>query len=703
MTTRKNPSNPIPKPARGIAKLATLAFHFATSFLTPISPALRARNAAVADRLLRPGARVLPADSALRPASAKRGASPRTPSLLVTTRASNARHVRQRKLNTKQPLRIIKEDEIEELPEDEAQRNIPQFETGVEKAEEIEFHLQQVIHSASTAALGEKTQQSFIPTPDAVKAKGVEYDKLYPSVFSSPATYIRFSSTVEESVGVPYCMDDQDVAILAKLNEGKDVSGNSRKDKLSNCSEDTFEEVMSFFEETSQRLQPFADIDKSPVPSFDEMERNIDENLSLEAQKWLKLIYPHWMLRKDSKAIMPSIKLRLLDNTSDADDADPYVCFRRREVRQTRKTRGRDAQIVEKLKKLRLELETSRQLVQMVNQREQLNKQNLETSRKVFEQRASLKKVKQERGIIGEKGEDEELLVNQRVCLPFLTIMGDHFTDDSQPAPKPKARQSNADARAPTIKIPGQQRPSVDRQATENELPSLEEQLRETFEMLEKTVDTKKQQHLNWNKGWEDKTWLPITPPAESTEERPKWGFLPSPQGASYPTPPPTLPSEGSQKDGDTEMPDASAPPSPPQEQPVRAGASPEPEFIIRSMPGAWPRETSPFNQPVKRDAAPACRLRRGRGGIMHLEARKQRQPGLCQLVVTDSDDSDEEMDDWFAVSDAKIFDYRTALNSSVRRPDTGNRQSLSGGGASQGTPVQPQLQRVASTTGNAG
>jgi len=90
----------------------------------------------------------------------------------------------------------------------------------------------------------------------------------------------------------------------------------------------------------------------------------------------------------------------------------------------------------------------------------------------------------------------------------------------------------------------------------------------------------------------------------------------------------------------------------------------------------------------------------------MHLEARKQQLPGLCRMVVTDSDDSDEEMDDWFAVSDAKIFDYRTALNGSVRRPDTGSRPAPapapSGGGASQATPVQPQLQRVASS-GNAG
>lgn len=55
----------------------------------------------------------------------------------MSTRASNARHVRQRKLNTKQPLRIIREHEIEETLDDESQRHIPQVETGVEKNEEV--------------------------------------------------------------------------------------------------------------------------------------------------------------------------------------------------------------------------------------------------------------------------------------------------------------------------------------------------------------------------------------------------------------------------------------------------------------------------------------------------------------------------------------------------------------------------------------
>lgn len=55
---------------------------------------------------------------------------------MSTTRATNARHVRQRKLNTKQGLRIIREPDIDDQ-QDESQQQIPQVETGVEKGEEI--------------------------------------------------------------------------------------------------------------------------------------------------------------------------------------------------------------------------------------------------------------------------------------------------------------------------------------------------------------------------------------------------------------------------------------------------------------------------------------------------------------------------------------------------------------------------------------
>ena len=66
-----------------------------------------------------------------------------------------------------------------------------------------EYHLQTIIHESSAAALGEKAaKQSYIPTQDAVKAKGVKYDELYPKAFSQPSTYIRFSSTVEDTFGI---------------------------------------------------------------------------------------------------------------------------------------------------------------------------------------------------------------------------------------------------------------------------------------------------------------------------------------------------------------------------------------------------------------------------------------------------------------------------------------------------------------------
>jgi enhancer of polycomb-like protein len=203
--------------------------------------------------------------------------------------------------------------------------------------------------------------------------------------------------------------------VLALLNEGKDANGQPRKDRLGQCSEDTFEETMNFFEEMSAQIQPYASIDSPPIVSLEEMERAIDDPISPEVHQWLRPIYQHWVRRKGSRPLMPAIKVRVLDTSSEADDADPYICFRRREVRQTRKTRGRDAQVVEKLKKLRMELEQARELVQMVVSREKLNKEKIEVSRKVFEQRKQLKEVKISKNITGEKAADEELLVDQKV------------------------------------------------------------------------------------------------------------------------------------------------------------------------------------------------------------------------------------------------------------------------------------------------
>jgi enhancer of polycomb-like protein len=245
-------------------------------------------------------------------------------------------------------------------------------------------------------------------------AASIPYGQLYQLKFSQPATYIRFSSTVEDCCGCPYNMTDEDDVFLKELNERP----SSKKTNPAHCSEDTFEEVMYFFELTAKNAQPFSSVgDAPPVLSLEEMLASFDENIDELPRSFVPDVYEHWHARRSQEgntAIQPGLKLKVIETTNDTDDNDPYVCFRRREVRQVRKTRGRDAQSVEKLKKLRKELEDARQLVALVRQREVLKKESLTIDRHLFEQRSNLRSLKKSLPDQYRDG-DEDLLINQKV------------------------------------------------------------------------------------------------------------------------------------------------------------------------------------------------------------------------------------------------------------------------------------------------
>ena len=201
-------------------------------------------------------------------------------------------------------------------------------------------------------------------------------------------------------------MNAEDDTFLKSINRKRHAS--------TQCSEDQFEEVMNLFEETAQAKQPYAAVDNPPVLAYDEMESAIDENLDDAARSFTKDIYEHWKTRRledGNKSLLPSLKF---ETGADTDDADPYVCFRRREVRQIRKTRGRDAHSAEKLKKLRKELEESRKLMASIRQREILKREQLAVERQLFEQRSSLRQVKLNLPEQYKEG-DEDLLINQKV------------------------------------------------------------------------------------------------------------------------------------------------------------------------------------------------------------------------------------------------------------------------------------------------
>jgi len=215
-------------------------------------------------------------------------------------------------------------------------------------------------------------------------------------------------------------MDEEDDVYLKIMNEKRDPS-------TAACTEDQFEEVMYFFEETAQTKQPFASVDSPPVLSYAEIEDCFDAAVDEHIKRFAKDIYEHWKKRRVSvgnhplqislkvssfdRSLLNSSDLKQFETGQETDDGDPYVCFRRREVRQIRKTRGRDAQSAEKLRRLRKELEDARQLLAFVRQRELARKEMFIIEKQVFQQRAEVKDMKRKLGI----KDDDEDLINQKV------------------------------------------------------------------------------------------------------------------------------------------------------------------------------------------------------------------------------------------------------------------------------------------------
>ncbi|KAL4999061.1 enhancer of polycomb-like protein 1 [Aspergillus recurvatus] len=393
------------------------------------------------------------------------------------TRYAGLGRTRPKKLTPKAPIPIYREHQVDEL-EEEIQNGLQQVETGVEKAEESEYHLQVAINAVAS---GRVVNEAHIPTPETVLSN-LQYDELYPPVFSQPATYIRFSSTVEDCCGCPYNMTEEDDVFLKIMNE--------KRDPADRCTEDQFEEVMNFFEETVRLKQPYAAVGSAPVLSFAEMQESMDATVEDFVRRFAKDVYDHWKTRRlnnGNQSLLPNLKF---ETGAETDDTDPYVCFRRREVRQVRKTRGRDAQSADKLRRLRKELEDARQLVALVRQRELARKEMLATERILFLQRAEVKDMKRKLNI----KDDDEDLINQKPKKKPMEV---------PPMQRPVAAQ---------LPMP----PKSGAQAAEN-LQLLEDVQAEKENEIIRDIKANIAKHMKWNEGYVDFTRAPLSPSPERT------------------------------------------------------------------------------------------------------------------------------------------------------------------------------------------
>lgn len=122
---------------------------------------------------------------------------------------------------------------------------------------------------------------------------------------------------------------------------------------------------------------------------------------SAAAQSELQAIFAYWRsrrLKRNGKPIIPQLQFEdVLKH-----ETDPYVCFRRREVKPMRKTRRTDQQSLERLRKLRIEMEMARNLLEMVLRREKIRKEGFVQEHAVFEKRCEIVEYQKLLGIVDE-------------------------------------------------------------------------------------------------------------------------------------------------------------------------------------------------------------------------------------------------------------------------------------------------------------
>jgi enhancer of polycomb-like protein len=330
-----------------------------------------------------------------------------------------------------------------------------------------------------------------------------------------------------------YDMTEDDSVFLKSYNQKRGANPH--------LSEDDFERIMEVFEDTAYIKTPFASVDQTIV-AYDEMIQGLQDLDTSKVMPHAKEIYEYWKSMRQALSNQPLHPALKFETHQETDEMDPYVCFRRREMRQTRKTRARDVQSADKLKRLRKELEEGRQLVLASHARELLKAEMLKTDRAIFEQRAQLKEHKIRLGI---KTDDEDL-INQKVsnpkCARYHTLLD---TNDLQPQ-KRKAPEVPAIQRPPPpssqIRLPV--RP--DGRPAEADLAQLADRLAEKENELRADIEKKVQNHSEWNKNHVDLTRGPLSPvrgPKLDLSFRPaKTQYLMTPpasvsSGAEEPTP----------------------------------------------------------------------------------------------------------------------------------------------------------------------
>lgn len=449
------------------------------------------------------------------------------------TAGSTARF-RQRKISVKQNLKIIYERDIPNIIDD-VQREAIDVDTGVEKGEQEEHHLQAVL-AATQASRQDKPKRVYIPTPVA-DVTWPDYHKFYKPGWRETTSYVRSSATVEDAQGCPYNMDERDEEFLSSVND--DVT-----DERLRLTEDEFEMLCYLFEASIAEHQPYLSTDPSKLLDFDtllqcvleDLRRRVEDRYHLDELRdnaqpvdyvspftpnpertveaslklWGRKVYDHWRERKLEKKGGPIFPLLKFENNIEKDENDPYVCFRHREVRQSRKTRRTDQQSSRRLRRLKFEMEQAQHLFRLLRRRENLRLRQLETDAAIFDMRNTAKALKRKFRI---PGDDED----------FVTPKRQRIREETKSARQNAAQEVKSHTREATLAARDAAREArespntLPRTTGSNRVPdlevySIESQKEEREQALRNLVKSKLRSRAQADRGWINFSENPFVP-----------------------------------------------------------------------------------------------------------------------------------------------------------------------------------------------
>lgn len=263
-------------------------------------------------------------------------------------------------------MAIYKAEDLPELATENAiNRAVPALPTGMEKEEETEKHLQDILE-AQTKGLVKKVAELVIPTPEVTEEVDTDVNSLYRGTFKQTRQYIHVQPLTADQDKPDYDMDEDDIRFF------EDELKERRKFEVSLI---TFEDMIDRLEKNSGQN----------VVSLKEAKMLLKEDDDL-----ILAVYDYWLNKRLElqQCLIPVVKSEPNREQTAGQAPNPYVAFRRRtEKMQTRKNRKNEEDSYIRMLKLRRDINRVVMILDMVKRREKLKKERLNLTADVYSKR----------------------------------------------------------------------------------------------------------------------------------------------------------------------------------------------------------------------------------------------------------------------------------------------------------------------------